>query len=65
MTIRWTNLANESFEDEVDFILKKWNAGEALNFSILVEEFLILVEKNPYLGKISDYKNYRQFVLST
>ena len=65
MIIKWTDLAYDSFEDEIDFIINKWNKEEALKFSALVKGFLILLEENPYLGKMSSYKGFRQFVLST
>ncbi len=65
MDIRWVGLANESFENEVAFIIEKWNTEESVAFLKLVEDFLKLLEDNPYIGKISNYKGYRQFVLST
>ena len=65
MKIRWIGLADKSFEDEIDFIIRKWNTEQAVAFTSLVEDFLKLLKENPYLGKVSDYKEYRQFVLST
>jgi plasmid stabilization system protein ParE len=45
MIIKWTDLAYDSFEDEIDFIINKWNKKEALKFSVLVQGFLILLEE--------------------
>ena len=65
MKIRWIGLADKSFEDEIDFIIKKWNTEKADTFILQVKSFLKLLKENPYLGKVSDYKGYRQFVIST
>jgi plasmid stabilization system protein ParE len=65
MKIRWIGLADKSFEDEIDFIIKKWNTEKADTFILQVKNFLKLLKENPYLGKVSDYRGYRQFVIST
>ena len=64
MKVHWTLLANITFESEIDFILRKWNAKEAMNFVDLVEEFEKTLTSNPYMGKLSEKGQVRMFVLS-
>lgn len=40
MIVNWADLAFDSYEDEVLFILRKWNIEEAEKFSTLVFEFI-------------------------
>lgn len=51
MKILWTNLADTTFEDEIDFILHKWNSKEAEKFIDLVEKFEKALAANPYLAR--------------
>lgn len=64
MKVRWTLLAHITFENEIDFILHKWNMDEALKFVDLVDEFEKALAKNPYMGKFSKKGQVRIFVLS-
>ncbi len=64
MTILWTSLAEITFQEEIDFILQKWNTNEAGKFIDLVDEFTKSLSSNPYLGKISKKGDIRMFVLS-
>lgn len=64
MKVRWTPLADITFEDEIDFILHKWNSSEAMKFVDLVDEFEKALASNPYMGKLSEKGQIRMFVLS-
>jgi plasmid stabilization system protein ParE len=64
MKINFTSSANNSFEDEVDFIFKKWNVIEVEKFINLVDDFTKKLSENPCLGKKSEKKDIRVFVLS-
>ncbi len=64
MTVFWTPLADITFDDEIDFILLKWNAKEAEKFIDLVDDFEKALSSNPYMGKISERGKIRMFVLS-
>ncbi|MBK5213063.1 MAG: type II toxin-antitoxin system RelE/ParE family toxin [Flavobacteriaceae bacterium] len=64
MTVFWTPLADITFEEEIDFILRKWNTKEAEKFIDLVDEFKKVLSSNPYMGKISEKGQVRMFVLS-
>ncbi|MDQ5929743.1 MAG: hypothetical protein QG594_1524 [Bacteroidota bacterium] len=62
--IFWTDLANLTYEKELDFIFKKWNRKEVMNFMDLVDDFVKKIESGFILGKISKRKNIRSFVIS-
>ncbi|WP_026450482.1 type II toxin-antitoxin system RelE/ParE family toxin [Aequorivita capsosiphonis] len=64
MKIHWTTLADLTFRDEIDFILRKWNAEEAMKFVDLVEAFEKALASNPFMGKPSEKRQIRMFVLS-
>lgn len=64
MKINYTNSANASFEDEVEYIFTKWNLIEVEKFINLVEDFTRILSENPYIGKKSLKRNIRVFVLS-
>ena len=57
-------LANITFEEEIDFIFRKWNAKEAVKFIDLVDDFEVILSSNPYIGKFSEKGQVRMFVLS-
>ncbi len=61
-SISWTTLAEISYVEETDFILKKWNYKEVDNFGILVENQLKLISSNPFIGKY--YKLNYSLVIS-
>lgn len=46
MEIIWTEFALTTFEEEIDFILLKWNINEVQKFIILVNKNIDLLEKN-------------------
>lgn len=64
MKINFTSSANASLEDEVDFIFTKWNSIEVEKFINLVDDFTKRLSENPYLGKKSDKRDIRVFVIS-
>ena len=64
MEINWTSSANASFEDEIEFILSKWNLKEVEKFINLVDGFTKKLSDNPYIGKKSVKEDVRVFVLS-
>ena len=64
MEINFTISANISFEDEIDFILRKWNLEEVEKFMDLVDDFINNLSKNPYLEKKSNKRAIRVFVIS-
>ena len=64
MKIYWTILADLSFQEEIDFILRKWNLSEAEKFVDLVDDFITTLSGSPYLGKKSEKEDIRVFVLS-
>ncbi|MEM0519512.1 MULTISPECIES: type II toxin-antitoxin system RelE/ParE family toxin [Aequorivita] len=64
MKVFWTQLADITFEDEIEFILRKWNNAEAEKFIDLVEDFKKALSTNPYMGKLSEKSQVRMFVLS-
>lgn len=45
MEIIWTEFALTTFEEEIDFILLKWNINEVQKFIILVNKNIDLLEK--------------------
>lgn len=64
MEINFTTSANIFFEDEIEFIFRKWNLDEVEKFINLVDDFLVNLSKNPYLGKKSAKRAIRVFVIS-
>lgn len=64
MDVYWTSTANVSINEEVEFILVKWNLKEVNKFIKLVDDFTKSLSENPYLGKKSLKKGIRVFVLS-
>jgi len=49
-TIVWQPNAEITFEEEIDFILKKWNYNEVQKFKDLVYKNLSQLTLNPRLG---------------
>ena len=63
-SISWTALAEISYAEEADFILKKWNYKEVNDFGILVENQLKLIASNPFIGKQDLVKTNYLLVIS-
>ena len=49
--ILWTNLALNSYDEEIDYIFFKWNLKEVLKFESLVTEEIKRISINPFIGK--------------
>lgn len=58
------NISVDSYLEEVEFILLKWNSKEVERFSILVEENLKRLAKNPNLGIYHKSSDVYSFVIS-
>lgn len=65
MKVEFTDSAEYSYEEEIIFILKKWNQKEVNNFAFLVDDFIISIAQSPYIGRQSNFKGYLQFTLSS
>ena len=63
-SIRWSTLAEITFSEEVDFILKKWNQKEVESFGFLVHDVLKSLSKNPLIGNYFSEQNMYSFVIS-
>lgn len=48
--IKWSTLAEITLDNEIDFILRKWNLVEADKFVSLVYDHLESLTKNPEIG---------------
>jgi len=51
MKVVWTDLADLSYDDELDFIYKKWTFKEVNNFMDLVDDFIFKLESGVLAGK--------------
>ena len=57
--IIWQPNAEISYEEEINFIFRKWNEYEVLKFQDLVNQNLIRLKNNPLLGNYhSIHKSY-------
>lgn len=57
--IHWLTLAELTFIEEIDFILRKWNTNEVEKFTTLVYDFIDTLSQKPTMGKFSSkYKIY-------
>lgn len=62
--IEWKAVATESYFNEIDFILSKWNEVEVQKFEDLVFDLLATLTTTPEIGiYISEYNCY-SFVIS-
>lgn len=64
MKVVWTDLADLSYDDELDFIYRKWTFKEVNDFMDLVDEFIKQLESGILSGKVSPKTNMRSFVIS-
>jgi plasmid stabilization system protein ParE len=62
--IQWSDTAESTYADEIDFILQKWNIKEVEKFIALVEEFLGLLSTGKFLGKRSEKKDIYLSIIS-
>ena len=49
--IYWKSLAENTFSQEMIFILSKWNQKEVDKFAFLVDENLSRIVQNPFIGQ--------------
>lgn len=64
MTVIWTKAAEQSFQNEIEFILDKWNTAQVQKFINLVENQINTLSNQPYLGRDIGYKSFKKLVLS-
>lgn len=64
LKIKWATLAEITFEEEINFILKKWNLVEADKFVVLVNNYLERLTKNPEIGIFDSKLNCFSIVIS-
>lgn len=50
--IEWTFLAEDSYIEEIEFVLLKWNEREVIKFENLVIKELKRISLNPKIGKL-------------
>ncbi|TDE30276.1 type II toxin-antitoxin system RelE/ParE family toxin [Flavobacterium ranwuense] len=62
--IHWLTLAELTFLDEIDFILRKWNTNGVEKFTILVYSFIDALSQNPTIGKYSPKRKIYSLVIS-
>lgn len=62
--IFWTPTAEQTFSDEIDFILVKWNESAVVTFINLVDNCLVNLQAYPYLGQLIKNKGIHRFVIS-
>lgn len=62
--ISWDSIALDSYFEESDFILRKWNQKEVEKFQILVKENLLRLSKNPDIGTYNAVFNVFSIVVS-
>lgn len=62
--VHWLTLAELTFLDEIDFILKKWNINEVEKFTLLVYDFIDTLSQNPSIGKYSSNRKIYSLVIS-
>jgi len=62
--VKWTNLAEISYENELNFIAEKWTINEVIKFMDLTDNFIKTLEKGVLIGKISFKTKIHSFVIS-
>lgn len=62
--INWQPLSKATFSEEVYFILSKWNQLEVDQFTLLVDENLKRLSKNPTIGIYKTEYNCYSLVIS-
>lgn len=49
-SFKWQPISECTYYEEIDFILLKWNLKEAQRFKDLVDENLLRLSSNPFIG---------------
>lgn len=62
--VKWSTLTEITLDDEIDFILRKWNLVEADKFVLLVYDYLERLTKNPEIGIFNSKFNCFSIVIS-
>ena len=62
--IEWKPLATNTYFDEMEFILSKWNEVEVQNFDDLVYDYLNTLSKSPEIGRFDSENNCYSLVIS-
>ena len=62
--IEWKPLATNTYLDEMEFILSKWNEQEVQNFDDLVSDYLNTLSKSPEIGRFDSENNCYSLVIS-
>ena len=62
--IFWTDEAYRTYDAELDFINKKWNLAEVVNFDKLVDDFINILKTGVLQGKQFSNTNTYSFVIS-
>jgi plasmid stabilization system protein ParE len=63
-SIEWKPIATNTYFDEIDFILSKWNEVEVQKFEDLVYRFLTSLSKTPKIGIYKTKYNCYSLVIS-
>ena len=64
MKVLWTQSAERTYFDEIDFISLKWNESEVDKFVLLVENFIQILESGILIGRPYNIENVRFSVIS-
>ena len=62
--VKWSTLAEITFADEIDFIVRKWNLVQANEFILLVYDCLNRLANNPALGIYNSKFNCFSVIIS-
>ena len=62
--LNWSSTSIDTYIQEMEFILLKWNLKEVEKFSTLVEKSLQRLSKNPEIGTYNKSSNVYSFVIS-
>lgn len=63
--IKWTSTALEDFNIIIDYLIKEWSSLIASDFEIMVNEKLIALSYNPFIGIQSAKKSSIRSILLT
>ena len=64
MIVYWSEKAEWTFNEEVDFIFRKWGNEEVEKFILLVEDFIEILESGMLIGRVSNVIDARFSVIS-
>ena len=62
--VEWKPIATDTYFEEIDFILRKWNEVEVQKFEDLVYDFLATLSKIPEIGIYKSKYNCYSLVIS-